>query len=455
MNSAKTNANTLTKTLTLALALFLFLLSPFSNSRAWSQNGAMIDDLFMQIGAMVPAFGGVYVDPDTNTMYVYMVPGQSGDMSDLETAMNSVLGPDMPQEQNVVSLQGQYTFVQLKTWQESLDPEVLVMSGVVSTGINHATNQLEIGVVNNQVAAQVSAEVAAYGVPAQAVSVVIEAQPQQESNRDCTSVQSLCRPVVGGLQIHANLDPENVFSTLTFNATRNGVRGFVTCSHCANQAFRNTGTLYDQNLLNSARIGTEIVNPPLVGGILGGLYPCPGAIICRLSDSSFAEYKDLVIRKVGYIARPSVNQVAWNGTDYFRIVAYSRSIQGEYIAKVGRSTGRTEGQVGRTCRNLVLGNPNDPIDNPPRVMLCQNQATYRSAGGDSGSPVFLCSNTLLSCSRASNFDVHLLGIHEAGPTNGVGVRYYSDIVLTMDPNTELGPLTKFCARDVHNPTCSE
>jgi len=68
--------------------------------------------------------------------------------------------------------------------------------------------------------------------------------------------------------------------------------------------------------------------------------------------------------------------------------------------------------------------------------------------------VFLCSTTLLSCSRARIFDVHLLGIHEAGPTNGVGVRYYSDIVLTMDPNTELGPLTKFCARDANNPTCS-
>ena len=456
MDNAKARlANNLAKTLTVALVLFLFLVSPVGNSMAWSQDGASIDDMFMQIGATVPSFGGMYVNPDTNTMYVYMVPGQSGDLSDLEAAMNNVLGSDMPQEQNLVSLQGQYTFVQLKTWQAYLDPEVLVMTGVVSTGIDHSTNRLEIGVANSQVASAVSSEVLNMGVPVQAVNIVIEEQPEQESNRACVSVQSHCRPVVGGLQIHASLDPENTFSTLTFSATRNGVRGFVTCSHCANQAFANTGTKYDQNLLNSIRIGTEIANPGLVGGVLGGgFFTCPGAIVCRLSDSSFAEYKDLVLRKVGYIARPSVNQVAWNGTDYFHIVAYSRSIQGEYIAKVGRTTGRTEGQVGRTCRNVVLGDPNDPVDDPPRVMLCQNQASYRSAGGDSGSPVFLCSTTLLSCSRARIFDVHLLGIHEAGPTNGVGVRYYSDIVLTMDPNTELGPLTKFCARDANNPTCS-
>lgn len=206
MNSAKTRlANNLVRTLTVALASFLFLVSPVGNSMAWSQDGASIDDMFMQIGATVPSFGGMYVNPDTNTMYVYMVPGQSGDLSDLEAAMNNVLGSDMPQEQNLVSLQGQYTFVQLKTWQAYLDPEVLVMTGVVSTGIDHSTNRLEIGVANSQVASAVSSEVLNMGVPVQAVNIVIEEQPEQESNRACVSVQSHCRPVVGGLQIHASL----------------------------------------------------------------------------------------------------------------------------------------------------------------------------------------------------------------------------------------------------------
>jgi hypothetical protein len=57
MDNAKARlANNLAKTLTVALVLFLFLVSPVGNSMAWSQDGASIDDMFMQIGATVPAF---------------------------------------------------------------------------------------------------------------------------------------------------------------------------------------------------------------------------------------------------------------------------------------------------------------------------------------------------------------------------------------------------------------
>jgi hypothetical protein len=429
-----------------ALAVTLFLISPIGSGAAWSQSSQSINDLFVQIGNLIPGFGGLYVDPDQDTLYVYMVGGQQGDLSQLDQVLTNVLGADRPPESNLVVLPAQYSFLQLKGWQDYSDPILLTMPDVSSTGIHHTTNKLQIGVATQDAGAQVQQQLAALGVPSDAVETVLEQPAEEQSNKECTSVQSQCRPAVGGIQIHADKDPANVFSTLSFNATRAGIVGFVTCSHCANVAFKNTGTVYDQNLAGKAKIGTEISNPPLVAA-LGGAFVCPKGDTCRLSDSSFAEYVGGLPIKVGFLARPALNQTAWNGNDYFRIVAYSKSIEGEYVAKVGRTTGLTEGKVTGVCRNRKR--------QANQSLICQNTADYDSGGGDSGSPVFLCSTTKKRCSEAKEFDVHLLGIHSAGEPHGVaGDRYYSDITLVMDATTELGPLTKFCDPAIKNPTCS-
>ena len=218
----------------------------------------------------------------------------------------------------------------------------------------------------------------------------------------------------------------------------------MTCSHCANVAYQNTGTVYDQNVAGKAKIGTEIANPPLVAA-LGGGHVCPKGDTCRLTDSSFAEYLSGLPITVGFIARPALNKTVWNRNDYFRIVAYSKSIEGEYIAKVGRTTGFTQGKVTGVCRNRTR-----PV-HPNEMLVCQNTGDYERDGGDSGAPVFLCSTTRKRCSVATVFDVHLLGIHSASEG---GVQYYSDIVLVQDATTELGRMTKFCDPAVKNPTCS-
>ena len=430
--------------LAFALALTLFLLSPVSQPVAWAQSQPSINDLFVQIGNIIPDFGGMYVDPDQDTLYVYMVGGQQGDLSQLDQVLTNVLGADRPPESNLVVLPAEYSFQQLKGWQDYSDPILLTMPGVSSTGVHHTTNKLMIGVATPDAGTQVQLELAALGVPTDAVEIVSEQPAQDDSNKECTSIRSQCRPVVGGLQIHADKDGATVFSTLGFNASRAGIVGFVTCSHCANVAFQNTGTVYDQNLAGNAKIGTEIANPPLVAALAGG-HICPKGDTCRLSDSSFAQYVGGLPIKTGFIARPALNQTNWNGNDYFRIVAFSKSIEGESIAKVGRTTGLTEGKVTGICRNRTR--PGQPTQR----LICQNTADYQRGGGDSGGPVFLCSTTKKRCSEAIVFDVHLLGIHNG--TAG-GAQYYSDITLMMDATTELGPLTKFCDPAIKNPTCS-
>jgi hypothetical protein len=155
-------------------------------------------------------------------------------------------------------------------------------------------------------------------------------------------------------------------------------------------------TVHHQALRSVAadRIGVETRDPLyFTGGV------CPAGRRCRYSDTSFGRYDAAVGSNRGRIARPNLGSVAWNGTSTFRIVSETAfPIGGELLTKVGRTTGRTQGTVTGTCLNINVFGTNI-------TQLCQDIASYASAGGDSGSPVFRITN-----SPAAN-DVSLYGIH--------------------------------------------
>lgn len=455
----------------LILALAVFIFSPAGRLMGWGQDVLSINDLFAQIGTRVAAFGGLYVDPDKDTVYVYMVPGQAGSVTELNEAIDEVLGSNRPPGSLVVTVPGQYTFLQLKEWQDASDPELLSMLGVVSTGIHNTTNRLQVGVATPQARALVLSELATLGIPVEAVEVVDQAPLQEEQAAACTNIRNICRPLVGGLQIRYRKANNNIATaTFGFSATRNGVPGFVTCSHCEGVRFLNTGTIQFQNAIGNARIGQEIANPRLTGA-LGAGFQCPldgngNPNHCRLTETSFVKYDEGMNVKVGYIARPGENITgqscnvnlqlcAWNGNASFRITGYRISYEGEIVGKVGRTTGLTLGKVTRPCVNDVSGNA---------VLVCQVEANYLSLPGDSGAPVFGCPNGGKkggSCyfvgPDVAPINVQLLGTHWAGLPGGVGgpgLRSYSNVVLTTNPVSELGTLTKFCAPDVYNPSCN-
>jgi hypothetical protein len=331
-------------------------------------------------------------------------------------------------------------------------------------GIHHKTNRLEIGVSNDSARQAVEAKFTDLGIPLHAVEIVHE-EPLRPAPEDplrpaedekCTSLQSKCRPVVAGLQIQTKKGN----CSLGFSATGRGddkkeYPGFVTAGHCANQEFRNTGTLYYQNAVaNDKKIGKEVKNPPLVEGPwkYNERNKCIKGEKCRLSDSLFAKYEgDLDVGKdvkVGFIARPKLGETDWNGTDYFRIMASGKSVEGTNIAKVGRSTGWTEGTVVRVCVTARFFQQR-------QAFLCQNRTDFLAQEGDSGGPVFRCRDPKeKKCSdavKAGNFDVVLLGIFVNGNSSN---RYYSNFGLIQDEKTELGKLTKFCDPESKDPSCN-
>jgi hypothetical protein len=59
---------------------------------------ATVLDAFAQIGTRVPAFGGMFVDEGRDTVYVFLVPGQTGTVAEVDEAMSDVFGLKRPAE---------------------------------------------------------------------------------------------------------------------------------------------------------------------------------------------------------------------------------------------------------------------------------------------------------------------------------------------------------------------
>ncbi|MGH8055648.1 MAG: hypothetical protein ACREOH_00215, partial [Candidatus Entotheonellia bacterium] len=204
--------------------------------------------------------------------------------------------------------------------------------------------------------------------------------------------------------------------TLGFHAIRAGVPGFVTASHCTFSATVDEGTQIFQPLFPS-QVGKEIADPLLFEG-----GECPLTRKCRYSDSAFARHVIGVDGDLGFIAKADFNSPAWAG-ETFRIVGEGSIMVGDHVNKVGRTTGRTNGQVTAVCARVDVAGTDI-------TLLCQSKADVSAAGGDSGAPVFNIIDTLSP-------NVRLYGILSTGGTDST----FSPMSNIQD---ELGSMTK-CA----------
>ncbi len=334
------------------------------------------DDQLAAVAKQVPGFGGMYFDLD-GTLQVYLLeqkePVSDALMATLDEIITTVVGRGERLSKNGVEiLEGQYGFLDLHSWHNQMSPSMLTIPGVVYTDLDEKFNRLRIGITD---APGMTEAVGEYldklGVPRDAVliSKAEEVWPELRSRR---------RPLRGGLQINFG----GFLCTLGFVAVRQNITGFVTNSHCTNTQGGVEGTVYHQQSASGTtnRIGQEIADPTY---FTGG--SCPSGRRCRFSDSSFARVPHpsgpSVTTARGTIARPPVGSFTWNGVDTFTITAEAAPVVGQSVTKVGRTTGRTSGTIQQTCANFNVGGSNI-------TQLCQSRASFTSAGGDSGSPVF-------------------------------------------------------------------
>ncbi len=332
----------------------------------------LIDDQLAEVATQVPAFGGMFVDEENGILYVYMRDHGPEVATTAEAAIMAVFDRESLPQANIQALPGQYGFLELKEWHERMMADVLGLPGVVFTDIDDAKNRLAVGVEKLEVQPLVEEQLAKLGIPREAVNIE-ETQPVEFA----ASLRDFHRPVVGGLQI-SFLRGADVWScTLGFNAIRAGVSGFVTNSHCTATMFRLEGTvLYQPTIAAGNRIGVEVVDPWF---FIDG--KCPWSRLCRYSDSAFVRRDAGVTASQGFLARPALGSFAWNGVATFQIVGEGNPMVGQNVTKVGRTTGRTQGTVSRTCTNYN-------VSGTILTLLCQAKASFAEKAGDSGSPVF-------------------------------------------------------------------
>lgn len=325
-----------------------------------------LDEELARLAEEIPGFGGLYLDKE-GTTHVYLQDlSRARDVQDLG--------------ERVEVHQGQYDFRDLFAWKDQVRP-LLERSGAVFLDIDEQRNRLLFSVERGALES-FSSELGSFlrGTRVPPEAVIVEVGDPFEPQEKLTDK---IRPVPMGVQITRTSSGS---CTLGVNAVRLGVKGFVTCSHCTALRSSVEGSVFFQSTMGSDnQIGVETVDPPFF--ILGS---CPPGRLCRRSDAAFVAYDSASLSEKGQIANPLSCGFAAGTRDIdpaqprrpLTGFTFGSPLVGFPVTKVGRTTGCTIGIHTNTCVDAnVAGSV--------FTMLCQNRVSGVSAGGDSGSPVFI------------------------------------------------------------------
>jgi hypothetical protein len=340
----------------------------------------------------VPGFGGFFLDAQGAPTVYLTNPGS-------RAAAALALAPWFQDQHRAAAelrvLPGRYTWSDLERWTDQAAVEALAVPGAVFADADEAGNRVHLGVENAAAATRVHAVLARLGIPP-AAAVVEVVQPIVQ----LATLRGAVRPVVAGVQINF----PGFLCTLGFNATRSGVRGFVTASHCTNTQGGVESTPYWQPTQTSrpTQIATETVDPTYKSTLSG----CPSGRKCRRSDAAFAKYINGTTNTLGSIAKTattSSSDLTIAGHWLVTSNATSSSFTvGQTVNKVGRTTGWSQGKVVATCATVNVSGSNI-------TQLCQTVVNAKVGAGDSGSDVFTVT---------SGSNVKLSGVLWGGSSDG-------------------------------------
>lgn len=336
-----------------------------------------IDDEFARLAKEeVPGFGGFFFDEHL-TPVVYLT-----DPSRSEAArqfVEQVQGRLNAPARGMVVLQARYDFAELKSSLDRLLP-LLSQDGVVWLDIDETMNQLRIAVESETIIAAVRQDIAASGIPLDAVSVEVHPRPVPR-----IALWDRVRPVDGGYQLHVDTQEFGlVFCTLGVNAMHDGQRVFVSASHCSVNDFSSPdfGPVYQPTIQVGKQLGHEVDDRDL--------YDCDPSFggNCRWSDAAAFAYEAGVDHELGFISRTEASAEDQAGTlevdannPRFEIVGRTSYEYVEWpVEKVGRTSGWTTGTITQACVQLA--------GDGGRILRCQAVADLWSQPGDSGSPTF-------------------------------------------------------------------
>lgn len=305
-------------------------------------------------------------------------------------------------EPAVVALPALFDFFELNAARNRITAPVLDIAGVAYVDLDEAANRVVIGVSDPDAQPRVEARLRSLAVPrgmvtisaADEISAPLEGSaplPQRAPYE--TSLNSLTRPFVGGMQIGRRISDPEKFSMCTAGFTGHlddGTRVLITNSHCSRSSWDWDGAVFYQPAPNrydeTYRVGTEYRDRQ--GSSCGFLSPN----VCRSADATAVRIDGDIEVEFGVLARTRYAAEGSNGVGSLAIdpanprFRLTRTggfpFKGQLTNKMGATTGWTRGMVAKTC--VDVGQPARSWS----TLRCQF-ATYAGVQkGDSGSPVF-------------------------------------------------------------------
>ena len=341
-----------------------------------------LDEQFLAIGEEVPGFAGIYYDDDNNLVVNMAVSElQTASVSDVRAALVKEFGQEVfgtvetlssqSIEPSLTTQEVKYSFEDLVNLLDEFEHKAEDY-GVNIIDIDEKANNIYLGVENEEIAKKIHEAIIRFNIPQDAVTVAVEEAPIPMA----TTLNSKVRPTQGGIDISC---------TLGFNTTLNGIKGFITNSHCTDILGQVDSEQFYQG---GEKVGYEIADPKFNGA--GGFW-CSLNRNCRYSDSAFIKYYSNIGVSIGKIARvsnkPGLEITPKNPLPVVgKRTDNSQLFSGRVVEKVGARTGVTAGKILRTCAAAKY-DTGSALSISERF-VCQWQVGASALGGDSGSPVY-------------------------------------------------------------------
>jgi hypothetical protein len=353
--------------------------------------GPTLDEVFAEISKTAPSFAGVFTDADGKLVI------QMADTLEAVAARTSVqnfFGGTVALQQHGSRVNGvRYSFSQLQAWLRAILQED-VPSGLRTSDIDERANAVRFGVADASTTEFLRLRAKSAQVPVDAL--IIEEVPPLVKATDYLT--SRMRPVLGGLTIITT----HTGCSLGFKAKIGTPRYLVTNAHCTSTFGADDNDQVGQPYLNSGYyVGTEYSDP---GFTSGG--SCPSGHTCRYSDAVLFSCDTVGVCSDYTIARTTSEYTGsdWGQSGSSQLTAEPWYVtaeladasltQGTSVSRVGQAKGWTGGTIEYTCITQYNAGGQD------KDLLCQYKATFVSASGDSGSPVFTYNASLGTASLA-------------------------------------------------------
>lgn len=391
-----------------------------------------IDDEFVDIAAKVHGFAGLSFD-SSGTMTVY-ITDQAQSAAALVAASVAVHDRQgwTPARSEVKLVR--YDFSQLEDWMTRLiqSPALAELTGFIYIDANELTNRVEIGVEDTTVAGSFNTAIAALGVPREAVEFRRVSRLALAS-----TLQDSIRPVRAGLALGVVISAVELKGcTLGPNAYFSGsaTKYFLANSHCSKSMGVNDHVVAHQpwSWSSGTIIADEYSDPPFLYSYNND-QRCPAAYKCRYSDAALFKYRSVSVDQ-GYIARTQCRncasvtpRITIDATrPRFRISQVGNyPYAGQWLNKMGRTTGWTYGSVFGACANFAVP------DTTGLWLMCQYSVNGNTDNGDSGSPYFELDandNALLEGMLFAGALDHSYGV--LSPIGGIWFDLGSNLVFT-------------------------